>query len=388
MTRYLRMSRVLVIAVVIGCSEAPSGGGEAPVEDLTSSLVLEVEVGHEHGTEFAYVSDAAVGENGSLYVLDPRARQVLWFDSSGGFVRALGGPGEGPEEFQSPVAVAVDGHQVMIWDSGSWRVTTFDTQGALIRTVPVPPRRESGWPVVVRYSRDGEWLYLDQEIETPDQAGVEVQGGIIRGVAQLLSWKNGSQWTERAQFPGMEAALIESDGELWLSNAPFPAGPLWAPGPGGSVWYADSRSYAISRRGTSVDTADVITVAATGPEVTDSAWQRFVGGRAGNLATAEARQRSKLTRPAMQPVLAHLVSNPAGELWVQLRNDGRSATNQWHVYSSDGSPKFRVQLPRDFRIHKVERDWLVGDIRDSLDVQTVRRYRLNPAGRARTTADN
>ena len=384
----MRISPVVLMLAVLACSEAPSGGGEPPARDETNSLVLEVEVGHQSGTEFAYVGDAAVAEDGSLYVLDPRSRHVLWFDSSGNFAGALGGPGDGPGEFQAPVAIAIDGNHLMVWDTGAWRVTTFDTRGALVGTEPVPPRRESGWPVVVRYSQEGEWLYLDQEIETPDQAGVEVQNGIIRGVAHLLSWRSGSQWIERAQFPGMEAALVEYDGELALSNAPFPAGPLWAAGPDGSIWYADSRSYSISKRSGGKDTTDVITARSRGPEVTDSAWLAFVGGSAGNSATPEARQRSKLPRPDVQPVLAQMVSNPAGELWVQLRNNGRSVENEWHVYSPDGVPRFRVRLPREFRIHKVVNDWIVGDIRDSMGVQTVRRYRINGAAGEGTTADD
>lgn len=384
----MRISPFVLMLALLGCSEAPSGGGEPPTQDRTSSLILEVEVGHESGTEFAYVSDAAVAEDGSLYVLDPRSRHVLWFDSSGNIVGELGGPGEGPGEFQSPVAIAIDRNHVMIWDIGAWRVTTFDTSGALVGTEPVPPRRESGWPGVVRYSQEGEWLYLDQEIETPDQAGVEVRSGIIRGVAHLLSWRSGSQWIERAQFPGMEAALVEYDGEVALSNAPFPAGPLWASGPDGSIWYADSRSYSISKRGGGKDTTDVITANVRGSEVTDSAWHAFVGGSAGNPATPEARRRSKLPRPDMEPVLARMVSNRnTGELWVQLRNNGRSVANEWHVYSPDGAPRFRVQLPREFRIHKVVGDWIVGDIRDSMDVQTVRRYRIDSAAGERTTAD-
>lgn len=384
----MRIAPVVLLLAILGCNDAPPGGGEPPTRDETSSLVLEVEVGRESGMEFAYVSDAAVAEDGSLYVLDPRSRHVLWFDSSGNFVRALGRPGEGPGEFQAPVAIAVDGKDVMIWDTGTWRLTTFDSRGALIGTASIPPRRESGWPVVVRYNRKGEWLYLDQEIETPNQPGVEIQSGIIRGVARLLSWRSGSDWIERAQFPGMEAALVEYDGELALSNAPFPAGPLWAPGPGGSIWYADSRSYAISQRGAGRDTTAVVTGNARGPAVTDSAWHGFVGGSVGNMATPEARQRSTLPRPDVQPVLAQMVSNHTGELWVQLRNAGGTVTNEWHVYSPDGTPRFRVQLPREFRIHRVVDDWIVGDVRDSMDVQTVRRYRINGGAGGRTTADN
>lgn len=44
---------------------------------------------------------------GNLYVLDASAKRIVVFDSSGGFVRAMGGPGGGPGEMQWPVGLAV-----------------------------------------------------------------------------------------------------------------------------------------------------------------------------------------------------------------------------------------------------------------------------------------
>lgn len=70
--------------------------------------------GSDDGADTFYeVHRAVVGTDaaGHLYVLDRSAKRIVVFDSTGGFVRAAGGPGGGPGEMEWPgvLAVAPDG---------------------------------------------------------------------------------------------------------------------------------------------------------------------------------------------------------------------------------------------------------------------------------------
>jgi hypothetical protein len=66
--------------------------------------------GSDDGEDSFYqVHRALVGADaaGHLYVLDRSAKRIVVFDSTGAFVRAMGGPGGGPGEMEFPFAVAV-----------------------------------------------------------------------------------------------------------------------------------------------------------------------------------------------------------------------------------------------------------------------------------------
>lgn len=368
---------VLLIAL-IACSSDGTEDSLQPTIDATDSMTLELEIGDGSTQEeqFGYIVGARRTADGLIYVLDAMSRQLITFDSAGNSVRALGGIGSGPGEFEGPVVLDVHDGTPRVWDQQLWRVTHFDSIGAVISTVSVPARRESGWAPSIAAAGD-QWLYLDQEIETPTDSGAKVSSGIIRGVANLMRWRPGSHWSRVAQFPGMEAAFDASAGTL--SNAPFPGAPLWAPASDSSFWYADNRAYRVRQITFAGDTLVRIDVPRQGPTVTDGAWDRYVGGPKDDFSSAGAKARAKLPRPERLPALQRLVVSDRGELWVQLQPETGAATLEWHVYAADGAPRFKLNAPLNLRIMAVEHDHIIAVAVDSLQVQTVRSYRFQRA---------
>ena len=97
---------------------------------------------------FGTVRTAAFDARGNLYVFDgsggPTGRwtdvRVLVFDSSGEFVHGFGSAGQGPGEFNVPMAMTVlrDGTSV-ISDIGHRAYQLFDESGAFVRAVRVGP---------------------------------------------------------------------------------------------------------------------------------------------------------------------------------------------------------------------------------------------------------
>lgn len=95
---------------------------------------------------FGFVRTAAFDARGNLYLFDgsggPAGRwtdvRVLVFSSSGEFVREFGTTGQGPGEFNTPVALAVlpDGTSV-VSDIGHRAYQLFDASGAFLRAVRV-----------------------------------------------------------------------------------------------------------------------------------------------------------------------------------------------------------------------------------------------------------
>lgn len=95
---------------------------------------------------FGFVRTAAFDATGNLYLFDgsggPTGRwtdvRVLVYGSSGEFVREFGTTGQGPGEFNTPVALAVlpDGTSV-VSDIGHRAYQLFDATGAFVRAVRV-----------------------------------------------------------------------------------------------------------------------------------------------------------------------------------------------------------------------------------------------------------
>ncbi len=102
-------------------------------------LVEEVRIGVVDGDEryvFGRVAGVVPAAEGSVWVADGQAQIVRRYDESGAHLEDIGGPGDGPGEFKSIMDLApYRGDSVAVWDAHAWRVSLFDRDGVLGRTV-------------------------------------------------------------------------------------------------------------------------------------------------------------------------------------------------------------------------------------------------------------
>ncbi|HSH46291.1 MAG TPA: 6-bladed beta-propeller, partial [Longimicrobiales bacterium] len=78
--------------------------------------------------------------SGRIFVGDATSERVVVFDASGTFVRSIGRAGEGPGEFRSPTALALDpGRALAVWDARRGVISRWSPDGALLdeRRAPV-----------------------------------------------------------------------------------------------------------------------------------------------------------------------------------------------------------------------------------------------------------
>lgn len=82
------------------------------------------------GLGIGYLWSLAADDNGRLFFLDARGRQVLVFDNDGRFVSRVGNNGPGPGEFQGPRTVYIDSrHRIYIVDSKSRKINIYGPEG-------------------------------------------------------------------------------------------------------------------------------------------------------------------------------------------------------------------------------------------------------------------
>jgi DNA-binding beta-propeller fold protein YncE len=127
-------------------------------------------------------SDAAVGRDGDLYVLDGVHHRVVVFDADGKFRFQFGSRGTGPAQFLFPLGIATAANgKVYVADSGNHRFQVFAANGKPLDAVSLPAVPPGALPdptdVVVDPAR--ERLYIadndNHHILVYDLAGRSVE---------------------------------------------------------------------------------------------------------------------------------------------------------------------------------------------------------------------
>ena len=236
---------VAVPAVALAVSvAAPSGRQEIvelPAEDrvLDSAFEEVYRIGSFGGEEwetFGNVAGMGFDQAGNLYVMDSQASRIVVVDREGAFVRAFGGPGEGPGEFGegSPaLAVGRDG-RVVAYETMRRAFQIFGADGAFQRSVRA----------------GGAGFAIVQRLQVMPEGGVLVGGEVI-----TMSGSGGGETSAHRRF--VERFLLDGD-----EAARDTVAEAWRPEPGSDgrlaltpglhagalpegVAFSDSSAYAI-----------------------------------------------------------------------------------------------------------------------------------------------
>jgi DNA-binding beta-propeller fold protein YncE len=91
------------------------------------------------GTPFNMPSDAAVGRDGNLYVLDGVNHRVVVYDAEGRLQFQFGTRGGGLGQFAYPLGIATDPNgNIYVADSGNHRFQVFAAEGKPLEAVSLP----------------------------------------------------------------------------------------------------------------------------------------------------------------------------------------------------------------------------------------------------------
>lgn len=381
--------------------------GDVP-DSLAHTLVPALQVGALDGAEevtFGYVGDVLGLADGGLLVHDSDADIIRMFDSTGAFVRNLGGKGGGPGEYGQVNGIARHtSGDLYVWDASGGRVNRYRPDGSYVTTWRSP---FTGWFTQNQlFADDGGrllmWLPLIPDPSNP----LERQDSYVRldtagatlDTLLIPLWPDDSEPLQASSPDGRSRTMTTRP---WSANSVatvHPAGGIVAGLGQQYVFYrllTGAKPLRIEREYTPVPVSDTERRERqaqieqnmrrlnpswnwTGAAIpsTKPAYERFLIGEDGRIwvrvfTAAEPIPAAELPTPP---------ANPTGPPPVVLTTREPVV---YDVFESDGRFLGRVKLPPRTRVMRARGNDVWGTLRDGDDVDYAARFRIEPAFGAR-----
>jgi hypothetical protein len=340
-------------------------------------------------TTFGTIQYVVVLSDGRMVAADPMLRQLRVYGPDGSYLNALGGPGEGPGEFERLDRIAgIVGDSVAVRDVGAFdgKTIVYAADGSGYRTVRGPPMVWSGLSgvFVAGWQADGTALvsHTTQTDELAPGLGVD-----------SVAWHRFSPTSEHV---GLVAVLPRTRNR----NVGPGAGPLVFTWPARiattetGFWHGFTESVELVHHGPSgVDRIIRTTFepAEVPPDIVDDyrEWyaevQREVSTRyPPELQSLVEARIEELAFSERFPAFRRLVVADDGHLWLleyptvdQMRAPewewpfGDGAVQRWTVLAPDGRWLGSVTLPDRVSLRAVHADRIIGVHTDSHDVPSL-----------------
>jgi hypothetical protein len=399
---------VFVAVLLAGCGAADADPDLTSVRDSAGIAIVENEwpdsadiawwvidsppladIGGEDGGE-AYalyqVSSAARLADGRIVVANGGGGDVRYFAEDGEHLRTSGRRGGGPGEFQRPGQIFVAaGDTVLVADPFVRRISVLDPQGTFVRELATTA---AGGDVAGFFSpteRFEDGTLLGIRSFSPDMNSTEVQRP---DMAVVIMSPSGEQDTLMT-IPGSEMRLTirrraagsgpDAIGSISIGRPPFRKSTSYAVG-NASLYVGTQDAAEVRVHGRDGTLRRIVRTGATLRPVTPDDVSAWIDYEVADLDPEQQQQR----RDALSadppgdviPPYGSIEVDRAGNLWIADFDTRVAPRGRWTVYDPEGRILARVQLPPGINIQEIADDYVLGIVRDELDVEHVRLYTL------------
>ena len=330
------------------------------------------------GSVFSDLRDVEVLSGGRVAVINGSGNDILVFDAAGTHVATWGGTGDGPGEFRYLEWLALlPPDSLAAGDAGLRRVTIFDSEGEFARSFatasafdpasrPIPPR-----PLGLLADGSVIAAFFDRPptVEGTARPAVEIVAASATGdtVHALGTW------------PGEELSLFRQDGLLQVTQPPFGRRLHVAPAPEG-VWIADDDRWELQMYTAQGVLRMIVRSSASPMAVTDQLLEAWIGARyrhAAQVPTLEdlKRDQREIARHTTTPSFGVIRGTTGGGVAIGEFMLDTTSPRVWITVDSDGAVS-AIELPAGFDVKRWGSDWVIGVVRDALDREEIRRYRI------------
>ena len=361
---------ICVLLLVVGCA---GGTGNSDLGDWTlqeSSLTLteDLRVSETKAFYFGSIRNLDVTSAGHIVAADQQAHHIKILRPDGTLLDTLGGPGEGPGEFQRLRSVQVArGDSIYAFDLQNRRLTVFAPPPSydLARTVTI--QGEKGYFVAVRV--------LGEQIVGSFTSGSVPEEGVTKPAPHpwRLITETGAPGDTLMMAPRPRVALQSLDGGGFrVAGVPFDRKVATAVGPGPRLYHGWTDSLHIAAHAPS-GTSETMASLPTEPiPVTETA-------RDSALQEVDATLRSTVAPavPDTKPAFTDLVVADDGQIWVRRPpGDLTADTATWWVLAPETKAVRTIQLPRKVDIEAVQKGNAYGTTTTEAGAPALVRYNI------------
>jgi hypothetical protein len=341
-------------------------------------------VSGDSAQEFQFVAAALRTSRGEILIANAGSSELRGFSADGRFLRATGRSGDGPGEFRNLSRIwRYAGDSVIAFDAGLRRVTVFDSELRFGRIVSLASPRRGLMPALAGVLRDGTLVVNAISPVSPDAPGGAL--GVHRSIYGVYLYSpDGQPRDSVTTTPGDEWVGVEDGGAIMLAGRPFYRDGFVV-AEGNAMIVADGDVYdlrvytgaRLRKRFRSLSSPRAVT-ARDISRYTELFLARFPEG-AGRL---EAERRvSRTPFPETFAALAGLRADVDGYLWIEMTRAPDEVQPRFEVLDSAGVPRATATMPARFTVMDIGRDYILGRVLDSLNVEHVRMLSLQRSER-------
>lgn len=338
--------------------------------------------------EFGRVTGVVKLRDGSIIVADHQALELKVFTGGGEYEHSMGGQGRGPEEFVGLTRLArLHGDTV---DAGNnLKMVTFSPEGSFVReqlmtwsgAVTPPLFVETHYPL-----NNGEFLLY----ALTSSSGQREERELFRTPVMYLVAESEIGVTDTlGSFPGLEQMTYQDVDELHTAIPLFPASTALMIGTNHLV-IGDQAADSVLRYDLETKEITWIRLPLKAQAIPEAVRQEASASSCDWTSDEDSKVRCEASLRMLPvqrrfPVFEDLAVDSLGRVWVKEYPQTTSRENAvWLVIEGEGQATATVQLPENVRPMQIGRNYILGLVRDELEVQSVREYEVVSRG-AHTT---
>jgi len=392
------------------CQDSPPKRGQIQVSEVDSSGITVITITGDVSTlpvwevsaePVAEVSGneppflGSIGEveffrDGAFLVEDNQTDELRLFDSTGGLVRLIGGAGSGPGEFRNLTELNVlPGDTFVTYDRRLYRISVFDPDGDLMKTVTLTREGEGRSTLALDAWGLGPERFLLHRLSPWDSSSsISLPRRDQRDAVLFPLDGVGDVDGSPIRFTGGYSV----EGEHGDAGSPFANRPIIAVNSGRLV-YGSGLDYELTVSSDELRARRIIRWGGWKRPLTpemlhdirtqfETGWEEVRAAQPDLVERLVEALFSPEILPDTLPVLGPAFLDGAGRLWVSRFIPSVftwGEEDSWHLLDVDGHPRARIQLPLDAQLVAVSGNRIALVIRDSLDVEHLRVYRIPAA---------
>lgn len=294
---------------------------------------------------FGAISDVAVTSEGRMAIADREAKNIKVLDADGSLVDTLGGPGQGPGEFEALRSVQVArGDSLYAYDFRRSRLTVFAPEAPYSVARMVTVSRDLGFVT--------ELIVLDDQFVGSSGPGADLsEGGVTAPPPRIwrLVSDDGSPGDTLLQTRGQDLAVATAGRAFQARPVPFARTTLVRRGPDGWLYTGWSDSLRIQAHAVDGTSETIVDVPTSPVPVTKAERDSIL-----NDVGSDLRSIMASAIPETKPAFTDFVVADDGRLWVKRPTVGHQEESQrWWRLDPDSRTIHEGWFPADVDIEVV-----------------------------------